>query len=131
MAKGREVEILVLGESIRGHVLPKTFLAAKKDLFPLIGDGVGLLLGNITAANGVLDHLLPSFFRAAFFPERRKGPLYNPVQNAKKNEKQDETAHIASVRSGRGTTFPSSLSSANIWETVLRSRGWTQSGAIS
>jgi hypothetical protein len=86
--RGKEKRILVLGKGARSHVLPKTLLAAEIDLFPLIGDGVGLLLGNITSANRVLHHLLPSFFPSAtFFPEGRKSAFYDPTQNSKKNEK--------------------------------------------
>jgi hypothetical protein len=56
-------ELSGLRGSIGSQVFSIAFFAAEEDLFPPEGDSVRLFLGNITLADGVLDHLFARLLR--------------------------------------------------------------------
>jgi len=110
----------------------RAYLAAEIKLFPSVGEGESLAFGKVAPANGVLDHLFADFLgtcSSTFGGE--KSPLDHPVEDAQKNQNDDQTVHAFSLPSSRGMTRSSVSSSARILETVLPSTGWTKSGATS
>jgi hypothetical protein len=76
------------------QIFLKTLFAAEKEPIPLKRKGIGLIFGDVTFTDRVLDHLFAPFFPVDRpFPGRKQGSFRQEVDGQDESQNDNQAVH--------------------------------------